>query len=77
MRLIRGTPVHRINLIARIHHDKQSNPPPDLPGQETRDKRGAGEDGVSPGCLTRPSRAGDASCASAGAGSQPTAAGTG
>ena len=33
MRLIGGTPVHRINHVAPIHHDKRSNPPSDPPGK--------------------------------------------
>src|SRR6266567_7533856 len=45
MRWIGGAIVHRINRIARIHHDKRTEFPLDLLVQGTRD---AGEGGVTP-----------------------------
>jgi len=46
MRLIGGTPVHRIDHVAPIHHDKRSNPPSDPSGPGTRDSRDAGAPGL-------------------------------
>ena len=48
MRLIGGTPVHRIDHVAPIHHDKRSNPPSDPSGQGTRDSRDAEAGSVTP-----------------------------
>ena len=61
MRLIRGIPVHRINLIAPINHAKRRGFPSDLPVRETRDKRDAREVKVTLGHLTRRSSTGAAS----------------
>ena len=46
--MFRGIPVHRIDRVARINHDKRTGSPPDLPMRGARDNRDARGGRVAP-----------------------------